>query len=42
VPDLSANKLVVLVVIAAVLAGSALLPKAVSQASRVLRELWRR
>jgi Sec-independent protein translocase protein TatA len=40
--DLSLNKLVVLVVIAAVVFGSALLPKVVSQASRALRELRRR
>ena len=40
--DLSLNKLLVLVVIAAVVFGSALLPKVASQASRALRELRRR
>jgi Sec-independent protein translocase protein TatA len=35
--DLSLNKLFVLVVIAAVVFGSALLPKVASQASRALR-----
>jgi hypothetical protein len=40
--NLSVHKLEVLVVIAAVLAGSALLSKAVSQASRALRGLRRR
>jgi Sec-independent protein translocase protein TatA len=40
--DLSVNKLIVLAVIAAVLVGSVLLPKAASQASRALRDLRRR